>query len=770
VTFALPRFRTLRTRLTVLYSTFFSVGLIALAVLAQVMIERSARASATDELITSATVYDRLWHERERSLAGAVDVVAKDFGFRAAVAGSDVATIESALDSLRTRAGVPFAVLVTSEGAVIGSAGALGARIGALDTGGGTRRGTVVAVGSRVYRIVSAPVLAPFEIGRISFILPLDQQEMGGLERLFAIPLNATILTRVGYRGWSNGAVTIPSGGRGTVRTVDGPTGRAFAMLRPLAGPYGEPQAALLLSYPITRAMSSYRTIQYGLVAAGLAWLVLVVVGSRRLARGIARPIAALDAAARLLEEGERTEVSVDSNDEVGRLASSFNRMSREIKEREERITHLAFHDGLTGLPNRVFFHQSLEQALARVGRRVDEHIGVLCLDLDGFKAINDTLGHATGDALLREVAAQLLRLGDGAMVARLGGDEFAIVLPEAGDLGRSRRLAQAIINAFAEPTDVAGHTVAIGVSIGIAIYPTDGRNAATLVKNADLALYRAKRDGRGGFRFFEQSLDEAARRRRQIETDLRIAIRTGQLELYFQPIVASETEVITGFEALLRWPHPDRGLVSPVEFIPVAEETGLIVPLGEWVLHEACHVAMTWPAHIRVAVNVSPLQFRSPGFGAVVLQALSRSGLAPERLEIEITESVFLEGETSVLQILHMLRNMGVRVALDDFGTGYSSLSYLRSFPFDKIKIDRSFIINVAGDESAAAIVKAIVDLAKALDMETTAEGVEDTEQLAELRAQGCTTLQGYLFSRPLSVVAAADLIGDSRRSDRTA
>ncbi|WP_294352414.1 EAL domain-containing protein [uncultured Sphingomonas sp.] len=761
---ALPPFRTLRTRLTVLYAGLFTVGLVVLAVLAQVMIERSARSAATDELSTSASVYDRLWQERERALTGAADVVARDFGFRSAVASNDVATIVSALDSLRVRADVPHVVLVTDAGQVIGDAGELGGKVaGFVDAIEGDRRDAVVASAGKVNRIVTAPILAPNEIGRIAFVMPLDAGEMRDLEKLFAMPLTAQMLTRTRDGAWTDGHLTLPAATRRAVTSVVTRGGSSFAILRPLAAPNGRAQAALLLSYPIARAMQSYRSIQIGLIAAGLVWLLIIVLGTGRLARGIAQPIVALDAASRQLENGEHAEVAVYGDDEVGRLARSFNRMSLGIKEREQRITHLAFHDGLTDLPNRVLFQQSFEQAVARAAR-LNEKVGVLCLDLDGFKSINDTLGHPVGDALLRQVAERLLRVADGAMVSRLGGDEFAIVVPETGDSGRSRLLGRTILEQFSEPMEVAGHTIVTGSSIGIAMFPADGADATVLLKNADLALYRAKHDGRGELRFFDQSLDEAARRRRQIETDLRVAIRTGQFRLNFQPIVASDGEAIKGFEALLRWPHPDHGLISPVEFIPIAEETGLITQIGEWVLHEACRVAAGWPEHVRVAVNVSPLQFRSAGFGSIVLQCLTSSGLTPDRLEIEITESVFLDGETGVLQILHMLRALGVRVALDDFGTGYSSLSYLRSFPFDKIKIDRSFITNIAHDASAAAIVKAIVDLATALHMETTAEGVEDAGQHAELQAQGCSTLQGFLFSKPLDEISARAVLEKAR------
>jgi diguanylate cyclase (GGDEF)-like protein len=770
VSLGLPGFRSLRTRLAVLYGGLFTIGLVVLAVLAQAMIERSALGAANDELVTSASVYDGLWHERERSLVSAADVVVRDFGFRSAVASSDTATISSALDSLRRRVGVPEAVLVLADGEVIGNAGEVRGQIasivGAID---GERRSTVAASGGHVFRIVIAPVLAPVEIGRIAFILPLDGREMRSLEGLFAVPLNASLLIERGDGRWSDGQVTLAPDTGTSVISIDMPAGRSFALFRPLAGPDGKAQAGLLLSYPQSRAMRSYRSIQIGLVVAGLVWLILIVVGTGRLARDIARPIAALDDAARRLEEGERSQVAVESDDEIGRLAQSFNRMSTGIKEREAQISHLAFHDGLTDLPNRVFFQQSLEQSVARAAR-LHEQLGTICLDLDGFKDVNDALGHAVGDALLCQVAQRLLQVADGAMVARLGGDEFAIVVPETADLGHSRRLAQAIIEVFADPLEVVGHTVMIGISAGISIYPADGRDAAELLKNADLALNRAKQDERGGFHFFEPSLDNAARYRRQIESDLRLAIRTGQLELHFQPIVSADGEAIRGLEALLRWPHPERGYIPPVEFIPIAEETGLIVQVGEWVIHEACRLAATWPDRVRVAVNVSPLQFRSPGFGSIILQALAQSGLRPERLEIEITESVFLDGESGVLQILHMLRTLGVRIALDDFGTGYSSLSYLRSFPFDKIKIDRSFVINVAQDDSAAAIVKAIVDLATALRMETTAEGVEDTYQHAKLQEQGCDTLQGYLFSRPLDASATARMLLDGLACARAA
>jgi diguanylate cyclase (GGDEF)-like protein len=440
--------------------------------------------------------------------------------------------------------------------------------------------------------------------------------------------------------------------------------------------------------------------------------------------------------------------------------------MSAGIVERENRIAHLAFHDTLTGLPNRVQFRQQLDAALSRAVR-LGEQVAVMCLDLDGFKLVNDSFGHPAGDALLRVVGQVLSELASDGMVARLSGDEFAIVVAISTDLDRPRVLAQSILDALREPVVANGHSILTGLSIGISVAPGDGHEPSTLLKNADLALYRAKQDGRGVFRFFEPGLDAAARQRRQVELDLREALHQGQFRLDYQPIFDLKADRICGFEALMRWDHPQRGLVSPVEFIPVAEESGLIVAMGEWAMHEACREAIRWPDRLRVAVNVSAIQFRNSGFANIVVQALARSGLDPHRLEIEITESIFLEGSGPTLELLHKLHALGCRIALDDFGTGYSSLSYLRSFPFDKIKIDRSFVTNVADDVGAAAIVRAIVDLAGALHMETTAEGVEDSEQLAALRSQGCSSIQGFLFSRPLTTEGVARLLQDQRRDE---
>ena len=765
-------------RLTVLYAGLFAAILITIAIVTQVLLSDYVTKSVRRELVSSSSVFERVWTLRAQSLGDAAALLSRDFGFRDAVASSDVPTIESALFNLRRRLGVANAFVVELDGSVIGDTSSTAPELRALVAAApnqltGDRHEAVMVSGHDAYRVVISPVLAPTAIGWVVFVAKLDRTEMTALERLSSVPLTATILRKDDQGHWllsgakagkASAAVDSFVASLGARADTPGPLmlngEQTIALAKPLPGVASSSAAILLISYPLATAFAPYRTLQASFTIMAMLGIALVLWGSRRLASRIVGPLVALDTAARALEEGDRTEVAVVGKDEIGRLASSFNRMSAGIVERENRITHLAFHDTLTNLPNRSLFRQQLRSALLRAAHR-NEPVAVLCLDLDRFKAVNDTLGHPVGDELLKAVGAIIAELAGDAIVARLSGDEFAIIVAQDLDADRPRALSQSIVDRLQEPVFAGGHAIPITASIGIAVSPGDGENPSTLLKNADLALFRAKQDGRGVFRFFEPSLDAAARQRRQIELDLREAMRSGQLRLDYQPIVDLTTDHISGFEALMRWEHPVRGPVHPVEFIPVAEETGLIVAMGEWVIHEACREAMRWPGEPRIAVNVSPLQFRNSGFPNIVVQALSRSGLAPERLEIEITESIFLEGSEATLDILHGLRRLGVRIALDDFGTGYSSLSYLRSFPFDKIKIDRSFVTSVAQDDGAAAIVHAIVDLATAFHMETTAEGVEDESQLAELRSQGCTSIQGFLFSRPIRAAAVFAMLG---------
>ncbi len=419
-----------------------------------------------------------------------------------------------------------------------------------------------------------------------------------------------------------------------------------------------------------------------------------------------------------------------------------------ERRRAEERIAHMAGHDALTDLPNRVLLRERLEHELKRVKR--GENLAVLCLDLDHFKSVNDTLGHPIGDELLKLVADRLrgcTREPD--TIARLGGDEFAIIMTQMHQPGDAAALSRRIRDSIIKPYQVDGHQIITDISIGISIAPIDGVEPDQLLKNADMALYGAKGDGRGMYRFFEQEMDKRMKERRGLEMDLRQALNNGEFELHYQPLVNLQTNEITAFEALLRWNHPSKGLISPADFIPIAEETGLIVSIGEWVLRTACKETANWPGHVKVAVNLSPAQLKSKNLMAIVMSALEDSGMQPERLQLEITETMLMQNTFATLGMLHQLRKLGVQIAMDDFGTGYSSLSYLRSFPFDKIKIDRSFIQDLSNGAEPRAIVHAVAGLAKCLNMISTAEGVETQQQLDTLQAVGCTEMQGYLFSR---------------------
>jgi len=437
-------------------------------------------------------------------------------------------------------------------------------------------------------------------------------------------------------------------------------------------------------------------------------------------------------------------------------------------KEDEALIAFMAQHDPLTGVPNRKLLRGKIQQALT--GVTPEAGVAVLYLDLDRFKTVNDTLGHPVGDGLLRAVAERLTACLRGIdTVARLGGDEFAIVQTAVADRAQVCALASRITSAIAQPFDIDGHQVSVVVTLGIAMAPAHGGSSDVLMRNADIALYRAKAEQPGGWLFFEAGMGARLDARRELETDLRSALGRGQFEVLYQPLCDVGTRRVTGFEALLRWHHPVRGLVTPDEFIPIAEDTGLIESIGAWVLGQACADAARWPDSLHIAVNLSPVQFKSPTLVAAVRDALGKSGLAARRLELEITEAVLMQNGEGTLRALNELRGLGATIALDDFGTGYSSLSYLRSFPFDKIKIDRSFIMDMTKNEGAAAIVRAIAALAMSLNLITTAEGVETEEQFALVRSEGCTEAQGYLFSRPQPAADIDKLLAQIEGADGT-
>lgn len=438
-------------------------------------------------------------------------------------------------------------------------------------------------------------------------------------------------------------------------------------------------------------------------------------------------------------------------------------------KQAEERVSYMAHYDGLTGLANRFQFNETLSRELKR--HPSEGGVAVLYLDLDSFKTVNDTLGHPTGDKLLCEIARRIsLAADEDEVVARFGGDEFAILVSGIGAQVRAEQIAKKAIVAVAEPVDIEGVQMIISTTIGISVSTADENSAAHVMKCADLALYAAKAAGKNQYALFEQGMDHAAEERRQLEMDIRSAVVAGEFELYYQPQIKIETGETASYEALIRWNHPTRGVVMPDEFVPLAEETGLIVPIGEWVLREACEEAAKWPDHLRVSVNLSPVQMRSSSLVSKIFAALAASGLEPSRLELEITENILLHDSETNLATLFKLHDFGIRIALDDFGTGYSSLNYLRSFPFDKIKIDKCFINELDDRPDSLAIVRAVTSLADSLGIETTAEGVEQQGQLEKLRLEGCTEAQGYLFSKPYNPREFSDMRSADETIDKKA
>ena len=475
------------------------------------------------------------------------------------------------------------------------------------------------------------------------------------------------------------------------------------------------------------------------------------------LTRATVRSVRQIADATWLVAKGDQTlDIgALERADELGTIVRSLGAFQANVAQ----VAFLAHHDALTTLPNRILFRDRVFQALKTLDR--GGRFALFFLDLDHFKEVNDTLGHPVGDELLKQVAERLqscLREGD--TVSRLGGDEFAILLPGINQADGAAQLAYRILEVIAKPYVVTGHQVIISTSIGIAFAPVDGAYPDKLLKNADMALYRAKQDARGTICFFEQAMDTELQMRRALELDMRRAIIENEFELYYQPLVHVVTRAVRGFEALIRWRHPSRGLLGPSVFIPIAEETGLIVPLGQWILRQACLDAMSWPIDVKVAVNLSSVQFKDGNLIETVKDALALTGLPARQLELEITETVLLHESEATLATLHRLRGLGVRISMDDFGTGYSSMSYLRSFPFDKIKIDQSFVRGLPDNAESAAIVRAVIGLSNSLGMTVTAEGVENEQQAAQLAREACTELQGYLFSEPLRGVEIPNLL----------
>jgi len=746
------RFGSLKLRIAVLYAGLFALVLAATALIADQGLSRFGENSAARDMEANARVFDEILTLRASQMRGSADVLARDFGFREAVATGDGATIGSALESLKSRSRSDAAFVVGLDGSLVAAGdariGSTEAMWSALDEG---RQRGIIPVGGQLSLAAASPIMSPDLTGWLVLAQPLDRAELDRLVQLAAIELDARVELAGDLPEW----MRLATNGEVFERTTDE---RFLYQVSSVPALQEGLEPRLVLRHSLSRSLAQYSSLQYLLAALALGGIILVVGLSWRVARTVTGPLQKLDEATRLIAEGRDVDLATGSDDEIGRLATSFNVMVAAIEERERKIMHVGLHDDLTGLPNRKFFLEQLDQALPRL--KDGDRVMVVYVDLDDFKLVNDTLGHPAGDALLRDIAAHLEACLPEALIARLSGDEFVLMLAIPPGASSLAAVAERISACFERKVTIDGQQAECTASLGIAMAPGDGRDAATLMKNADLALYRAKSEGKSTYHFFEPELDELARKRRQTELDMRTAIREGGFVLNFQPLYDMAEEELKGFEALIRWPHPERGLIGPMDFIPLAEETGLIIPIGDWVLREACRQAAQWPGEVSVAVNISPKQFAAPNLAQTILQALSSSGLAPSRLELEITESIFISDIERTLSTLHNLRSLGVRIALDDFGTGYSSLSYLRSFPFDKVKIDRSFVKDL-GTGNAHAIIRAITTLADALGMDTLAEGVESDEQFDILKREGCQYIQGYLFGRPMAGDAVFELFG---------
>ncbi len=745
-------FRSLRTRIAVLYGALFAIVLALIVSLAASGLSQFAKASATRDLAANARVFDEILATRTRQMSDQADVLARDFGFREAVATADAPTIASALANLRSRAHTDTAFVLTVDGQVFAADGAttratedLWAR---LDAGG---RSGIIASGNGLALAAAAPIAAPDLMGWLVLAQPLDRDELDRLVELAPIPLEARVAEARDLPSWLQSAQA-----GSVIEREQAP--RALYHVSALEVLQEGIMPRLVLRHSMEQVISEFARITGLLVILAVGGIVLVLALSWRVAHGVTVPLQRLDEATRRIGQRREITLGIDTDDEFGRLARSFEEMAEAIEERERQI-HIGLHDSLTGLPLRTLFVEQATYALQRA--KAGSRLLLAFIDLDNFKVVNDTLGHPAGDKLLRAVADQLKTDFPDALIARFGGDEFAIMMDGLSESADLNQLAENLRTCLVASIPIEGQEAHCSASIGITVAPADGDDMSTLMKRADLALYVAKDKGKATFHFFEPELAVNDRQRAEAEKEIRAAIRRGEFALVYHPLYCLAEQRITGFEALVRWRHPERGLVPPREFIALAEETGLILPLGEWVLREACREASTWPDDLTVSVNITPKHFNYSGLVDTIAQALFDSGLAASRLEIEVTEGIFTAEMTKVLKRLGALRSLGVRISLDDFGTGYSTLNYLRAFPFNKIKIDKSFIDELGKPGSNDhAVIRAITALADALGMATLAEGVEDMAQVDTLEREGCKNIQGFVFSKPVSAGEVPNLL----------
>jgi diguanylate cyclase (GGDEF)-like protein len=766
-------FRSLQARIVLVFIALLLAVQLAGYTSIHNAITDNARRHAQDELGVGERVFNRLLAQNTLRLLQTAQSLAADFALREALATRDEPAIAAILRRHPQGAGADLAMLVGANGQAI--AGAHGARNQPVPEPiaryvaravGGERAPAVAAIGDAVYQLVALPVRPAAPMGWVVIGLRLDERVVRDLAALTS--LEVSLAAREGADGWRLLAstraaerhealvATIAPASAGAAGTAALGTEPGFAS-RMLALDADDGIAAVLQS-SLEHATAPFKELQAGLLVLTLVGLMLAALGSIVVVRRVTRPLAALVDAARKVEEGDYEQrVEVAADDEIGELASAFNLMCDGIAAREHKISELAYADTLTGLPNRALFNDRIGQAVRAAERRRGQ-LAVLTMDLDRFKHVNDTLGHHMGDLLLREVAFRLHRALQRRTdtIARLGGDEFAVLLPTEGVEG-AELVARKVVEVLSEPFSIEGNPVDVGASTGIAVYPEHGEDADTLMRRADVAMYSAKRAGTG-FEIYDSRHDQNTPARLSLLGELRHAVEHDQLALVFQPRISLGARAASSAEALVRWHHPERGVVLPERFVPFAEQTGYIKAVTRWVLDSVLRQCAAWHARgieLRAAVNISARDLHTPDFPRLLADLAATHGMRPDAVSLEVTESAVMDDPAHALEILERLHAMGVRLSIDDFGTGYSSLAYLKRLPVDELKIDKSFVIGLARDRDDAAIVRATIDLAHHMGLSVTAEGVEEPGVLETLRRLGCDQAQGDYISPPVPAAA---------------
>jgi EAL domain-containing protein (putative c-di-GMP-specific phosphodiesterase class I)/GGDEF domain-containing protein len=774
------RFTRLRTKLTLIYAGVFAGGLLLMAAAVYSAIADNARRVTGDELRTGGAVYDRVLALKSDQLQDGADVLVRDFGFRTAVATRDEATIRSALDNLKSRLDIDRAFLVDTNGtihgddgtAIAGGPAALWRALDAEDNASG-----VLMIGKQPYQAISAPILTPERTGWVVFAVKLDDRELSSLERLSAVPLDAAILEKgpdgrwvsTGRHGRGVGTAEVSrfidtalaKGGR-TSGDLDLVGGRAIALVKPLRSLSGAP-SVLLLRFSMAKALAPYRPLLALIAVLGAAGLGLFGMGSWALARSITRPLSALDDAAQRLQRGEDVSVRVHSHDEIGRLAHSFNTMAAEIREREQKITHLAYHDSETDLPNRL----SMERAIAALDPAADRLLVVAALGVNRFQFVRGAIGHRLASTLIARLGGKLAELYPAWPRARLSTDVLGLAF-EADSLADAERIADRLLEALEHPIRLAEDMVDVSLSAGLAIRGADDKVVTSVIERADIALDQARASRRKVARFDEALYGDPAANL-SLTSEMAHAIARGDMVIHHQPKYDLRAGAITGAEALVRWRHPTRGMVAPDLFITLAEETGHIRALTECVLAKtiADQAMLRAEGHdIAISVNISGRLMSDPDFADAAIAMIER---ADAKLAFEITETAVIDNPDVALGLIQRFAAAGVGVAIDDYGAGLSSLTYLKQIPADELKIDKSFVLSLADNQRDRLLVKSTIDLAHSLGLKVTAEGVETSTTAALLAAMGCDHAQGYLIARPMCAEDLGRLLKDAEAVRRT-